>query len=125
MKSKLLFGLIAMAIGINVVSIPSQALAESPLLNDGYRVNAPMNNNDLTEYYEKYKKLRGVLIHLKREGIISDSDISKIYKHYEELKKDTTKALPDNDKELLENLYENKIITGVQYQRIIGMIDEF
>lgn len=76
------------------------------------------------ESHEKFSKLVDAMLNLRSKGFLSYYDILRIHKSLENYQPNISTEVPYSDKDLLEYLYDNSIITKAQYDQILDIIDK-
>lgn len=117
MKQKLFYGLTVFLICVNMLTI--QVLAESPLLFSNTRFN-PVEKATNRSCHDTYEGLVNAMMKLKTDNQLTSKEISKIHTYYQGLISNNT--VPSNNKDLLNALYKEKLLTDNQYNLILNML---
>ena len=76
------------------------------------------------ESHEKYGDLVDAMLTLRGKGFFTNDEILKIHKFIGDSEVNSTTEIPYTDKDLLEYLYDNNMITKAQYNEILNLMDE-
>lgn len=76
------------------------------------------------EAHEKFPNLVDALLSLRSKGFLNYDDISRIHQSLENYQPNITTEVPYSDKDLLEYLYDNNLITKAQFEQILNLIDK-
>lgn len=76
------------------------------------------------EFHSNYEKLVEAMLTLRGQGYFTGEEISNIHEYIEKFNVTSTSEMPYTDKDLLEYLYDNNIITKAQYRQIMDLLDE-
>lgn len=76
------------------------------------------------EFHSKYDGLVDAMLTLRGKGFFTNDEVSKIHEFIGEFEVNNTTEIPYSDKDLLEYLYDNNIITKAQYDQILDLMDE-
>lgn len=76
------------------------------------------------EYHTNYDNLVEAMLTLRSQGYLTRDEILNIHKHIGDYEVNSTSEMPYSDKDLLEYLYDNNIITHSQYEQILDILDD-
>lgn len=76
------------------------------------------------ESHEKYENLVDAMLTLRGKGFFTNDEILEIHKFLEDSEVNSTAELPYTDKDLLEYLYDNNMITKGQYEEILELMED-
>lgn len=76
------------------------------------------------EAHSKYPHLVDAMLNLRRKGFLTYEDIMSIHTAIDDYEVDQTTEVPYTDKDLLDYLYDNNIITKAQLEQILDFMDE-
>ncbi|GEM_PF-3928688 len=133
-----LFSLPALAKSLDTITKSSiKKSAESPtFLTGDYHVskksvfdelpamNQSEKNTIAREYHSNYDELVEAMLTLSGQGHFTRDVILDIHKHISDFEVNSTTEIPYTDKDLLEYLYDNNIITHAQYEQILDILDD-
>lgn len=98
--------------------------AKKPSLDDFNAMSLQERNMLAREFHEKYPGLVDVMLDLRSKGFLTYDDVLRIHKSIENFESNKPTEVPYTDKDLLEYLYDNSIITKAQLEQILDLIDE-
>lgn len=75
------------------------------------------------ESHEKFTSLVDAMLNLRSKGFLSYDDILEIHESISDYQENIATEVPYSDKDLLEYLYDNNIITKAQFEQILNLID--
>lgn len=81
-------------------------------------------NTVARESHAKYPILVDALLNLRSKGFLTYDDIISIHTAIGEYEVNKTTEVPYTDKDLLDYLYDNNIITKAQFEQIQDLMDE-
>lgn len=81
-------------------------------------------NNLAREAHSQYTDLVDAIMELRSKGFLTYDDIVRIHNSIMEYGANIPTEVPYTDKDFLEYLYDNNIITKAQYEQIYQIIDE-
>lgn len=125
MKKKPLFLLLSACIGLSSFTTP---LFAKPLHhpNATFNSESPMKSESRKSNHKKcphaYKKLIAAIESLKKDGLITEEEVMKIYKSFSRLPKEILENAEDKDLAIAEALYKDQLLTESQYNKILEIL---
>lgn len=102
----------------------TEKILKTPSKNEEKNISPKEKSALAKEYHENYENLIEAMLTLKDRGHLTSEEISNIHNHIDEFDIASSMEFPYSDKDLLEYLYDNQIITKAQYRQIIELLDE-
>lgn len=123
MKNKFVALLLALLMG--VVSIPMTAFAADDFMwhikaiTEADAAEVTKLTEPVRNCHESFKSLVDALMRVKAQGSITKSEIKAIHNFYENLSQG---QIPTTDKGLLDALHSNNLVTDVQYEMTLKLL---
>lgn len=87
-------------------------------------VNIDKDKDTFQFFQENYPEFIEVMLRLRKEGYLSNEDLINIDRYITQANTDLSIEVPYTDKDLVDFLYDNNIISESQYNRILELMED-
>lgn len=81
-------------------------------------------NSYAKQFHSEYESVVRAMLELRRQGVISKEELLAVHKHMSNFAIDTTLEIPHSDKDLVDYLYDNNLITESQYEKLLDLLED-
>lgn len=81
-------------------------------------------NSYAKNFHNEYERVVRAILELRRQGIISKDELLAVHKHISNFAIDTNLEIPHSDKDLVDYLYDNNLITESQYEKLLDILED-
>lgn len=81
-------------------------------------------NSYAKDFHNEFEGVVKAMLELRRQGIISKDELLAVHKHISNFAIGANLEIPHSDKDLVDYLYDNNLITESQYEKLLDLLDD-